>query len=413
MRFLFLTQYFPPEIGGAQVQLGAIVRELLRRGHEVDVVTAMPNYPKGRVFDGYRGRFYSTEDWGGAAVHRVWLHAAVGGGLNRLANYGSFALSCLYGLARSRRPDWIYVESPSLLLGVPGRLAGLLWNRPFVFNVGDLWPDSIRELGALKSPAVLKALEALEAWSYREARFVNADTEGIYDTLVGRKGVPADKVLFFPIGVDVSLFRPASPDQALARELDLAGRKVLLYAGTLGFAQGLEVALQAMDRLKDSNPDLLLLLVGDGSTKAAIRRQAEAMRLPNVRFLDPRPEADIARLCTLSYAGFACLKDLPLFEGARPSKVFPYMAAGLPVVYSGSGELPRLLARADGGIAVHPGDPALLADALAGLVADPDRAAQMGRNGRAYALQHLDWSTIVGHWLDCLEGRALPTPPEA
>jgi hypothetical protein len=88
MRFLFLTQYFPPEIGGAQVQLGAIVRELLRRGHEVDVVTAMPNYPKGRVFDGYRGRFYSTEDWGGAAVHRVWLHAAVGGGLNRLANYG-------------------------------------------------------------------------------------------------------------------------------------------------------------------------------------------------------------------------------------------------------------------------------------------------------------------------------------
>lgn len=411
MRFLFLTQYFPPEIGGAQVQLGAIVRELLRRGHDVEVVTSMPNHPKGRVFDGYRGRFYMREDWQGATVHRVWLHAAVGGGLNRLANYGSFALTCLAGLARSRRPDWIYVESPSLLLGLPARLAGLAWQCPFVFNVGDLWPDSIREMGALKSRAVLSALEGLEAWSYRQARFVNADTEGIYETLVGRKRVPPRKVVFFPIGVDVGLFHPRAPDEELARSLDLEGRKVLLYAGTIGFPQGLETALMAMERLRDRCPELLLLLVGDGSTRSDIRRQSDAMGLANVRFLDPRPEADIARLCSLSFAGFACLRDLPLFEGARPSKVFPYMASALPVVYAGAGELPRLLRKADAGVVVPPEDPAALADALAGLAAHPDEAARMGRNGRDYAVARLDWSAIVGYWLDCLEGRVVPSAP--
>jgi len=363
------------------------------------------------VFDEYRGRLYAREDWQGATVHRVWLHAAVGGGLNRLANYGSFALTCLAGMARCRRPDWIYVESPSLLLGVPARLFGLAWRRPFVFNVGDLWPDSIRQLGALSSRPVLAALEQLEAWSYRQARFVNADTEGIYETLVGRKRVPPGKVVFFPIGVDVDRFRPRPPDAALARDLDLAGRKVLLYAGTIGYAQGLETVLQAMQRLRDRRPELLMLLVGGGSTREEIRRQAEAKGLQNVRFLDPRPEEEIARLCGLSYAGFACLRDLPLFEGARPSKVFPYMASGLPVVYAGAGELPRLLRRADAGIAVPPEDPDALADAFADLAADPDRAARMGRHGREYAVAHLDWSSIVGHWLDCLEGRAVPSAP--
>jgi glycosyltransferase involved in cell wall biosynthesis len=403
MRFLFLTQYFPPEIGASQVRLGAFTRELVRLGHEVEVVTALPNYPHGRVFPGYRGRLFMRDRWEGIPVHRVWSYAALGGGVKRMLNYGSFTATVLLGVLRARRPDYIFVESPPLFLSVPAYIASRLTRAPFIFNVADLWPDSVREMGILKDGPLLRFAEWLEKWTYPRAGFVNAVTEGIRDVLIEKKGVPPERVLFLPNGVDTALFRPDEPDTQLAEELGLQGRRVILYAGTLGLAQGLDVALDALKMIRDELPEVLLLFIGSGSDRARLERLVESEKLPNVRFMDPRDLAFVARLYSVAFAGFASLKNLPLFDGARPSKIFPVMAAGKPVIYSGAGEGARLIEKANAGVVVPPEDPAALAEAIRALVWDPARAAELGRNGRRFAEQNLAWSALVGDWLRQLE----------
>ena len=193
MRFLILTQYYPPEVAAPQVRLQAMAHELMRAGHEVEVVTAMPNHPTGRIFDGYRRRLSMTEVIDGVTVRRVWLYAATGAGAKRMMNYASFTVTSLWGLLTSKRPDVLFVESPPLFLSLPARLICLVWRRPFVFNVADLWPDSATSMGLLRDGLLLRVLNAFEGWAYRRARWVNAVTEGVRDTLLGAKRVPAAK----------------------------------------------------------------------------------------------------------------------------------------------------------------------------------------------------------------------------
>ena len=195
MRILILTQYFTPEIGGPQTRLMSMATELKRLGHEVEIVTGMPNYPRGEIFPGYLGRIYCREDFAGIVVHRVWLYAAMGGGLSRMLNYGSFTVTALFGLMRAKKPDYIFVESPPLLLSISGYIAGSLRGAPFILNVADLWPDAIVEGGFIRSKFLIRCMEALEKWSYRKAAYVNAVTEGIRDgdlLVVDRSVIPSE-----------------------------------------------------------------------------------------------------------------------------------------------------------------------------------------------------------------------------
>lgn len=403
MRFLFLTQYFPPEIGAPQVRLAAMARELTRLGHEVEVVTGLPNHPTGHIFPAYRGKFAVTEDWEGIRVHRAWLYAATGAGWRRMVNYGSFAATSMWGLVKSHRPDYVFVESPPLFLSIPAWLMGLAWRRPFIFNVADLWPDSVRELGLMDDGATLRVAEWLEGWSYARARFVNAVTEGIRDDLQHKKHVPARKLLFLPNGVDTELFKPREPEVELARSLGLEGTQVILYAGTLGFAQGLDVALNAMAELSTTHPDARLVFIGDGSDRVRLEAVAAKLKLNNVMFLPPNTPEYVARLYSFAVAGFASLKDLPLFEGARPSKIFPIMGSGRPVLYSGSGEGARLVQAAQAGIVAPPEDADALAAAMRTLLDDEARAKELGANGRAYVERELSWGALVADWLRQLQ----------
>ena len=407
MRFLFLTQYFPPEIGAPQVRLASMARELVRLGHEVEVVTGLPNHPTGRIFREYRGKFAVTEEWEGIRVHRTWLYAATGAGWRRMLNYGSFAATSLWGLLKSKRPDYVFVESPPLFLSVPAWLMCVAWRRPFIFNVADLWPDSVRELGLMDEGVTLRVAEWLEGWSYGRAAFVNAVTEGIRDDLHRKKNVPGRKLLFLPNGVDTELFQPREPELELARSLGLEGKLVVLYAGTLGFAQGLDVALHAMRELATTHADARLVFIGDGSDRARLEGVASQLKLENVMFLPPNTPEYVARLYSFAVAGFASLKDLPLFEGARPSKIFPIMGSGRPVLYSGSGEGARLVQAADAGLVTPPEDSHALTAALRTLLDDGTRAREMGANGRAYVERELSWGALVADWLRQLQDARL------
>src|SRR5271165_1633598 len=245
MKFLILTLYFPPEIGAAPTRLAAMARELSKIGHIVEVVTGMPNYPHGHILPEYRGSFYKREVWNGITIHRVWLYPTVGSGMGRILNYLSFSLFALYGLLRAQKPDYLFVESPPPTLSCPAYLCSKLWRIPFILNVADLWPDTLVEMGLLRKGLAFTLLSWLERWSYQKATYVNAITNGLRDALLKEKAVPLEKVLFLPNGVDTDLHRPYPKDATLMNALGLAGKKIVLYSGTLGRAHGLEHVLEA------------------------------------------------------------------------------------------------------------------------------------------------------------------------
>ena len=410
MRLLILTQYFPPEVGAPQTRLFAMTTELKRLGHEVEVVTAMPNYPKGRIFPRYRGAFYRREEQNGIVVHRVWLHAAMGGGLRRILNYLSFSVTSLYGLMKAKSPDYVFVESPPLLLVITGWLGAIAWRAPLILNVADLWPESAVEMGFLKDGILVRMLVALESWGYRRATVVNAMTEGIRDSLVRKKGLPPEKVLFLPNGVDTILYQPRLIDIALKEKLGLSGKKIILYQGTQGHAHGLETVLEAARLLRNS-PEIHFLFMGDGSERARLEKLQRRLELRNVTFRDPVSVDQLPPYFSIAECGLASLRGIPLMEGARPAKMFPILASGKPLIFVGRGEGAQLVERAKAGIVVSPGDPAALAVAIRNLMEDSDLLRELGKNGRDFVETNMQWSKLVGDWITCLsEVRAAGTP---
>lgn len=399
MRFLLLTQYFRPEIGAVPVRLGAVVKQLHAGGHEVEVVTGMPNYPSGRIFEGYRGKLYRREVLDGLTVHRVWMYAATGSGMARVLNYVSFAILSLLGLMRATRPDYLVFESPPPTLAIPAWIAAGLWRARLIANVADPWVDAVREMGFIRAGLILRAAEALERWSYRRADYVNVVTDGLREILIKRKHVDDSKILFLPNGVDTDLFHPRPRNETLAAELGLDRRRCVLYTGVIGFVHGVEVAIEAFAQLQNDRPDVVLLLVGGGSDEPRLRALVEQRGLTNVRFLPPRPVEDIAELYSIADIGLVTVRDLPLFDGFRPSKLMSVMASGKPVVYSGRGEGAEIVEAAQAGIVVAPERPGPLADAIRALLNDPQRAAEHGSAGRRYCERYFQWRAVLADWL--------------
>jgi glycosyltransferase involved in cell wall biosynthesis len=381
--------------------------ELKGLGHEVEVVTGFPNYPRGRIFPDYRGAFYRREIRDRVVVHRVWLYPAMGEGIKRMLNYASFALTSIYGLMRAAKPDYIFVESPPLLLAISAYIAGRLRGAPFIFSVADLWPDAIAEGGFVKDGFLMSCLAALENWSYRKAAYVNAVTEGIRDSLLHKKSVPVEKILFLPNGVDIIRYQPRSADLALKRTLGLEGKQIVLWAGTLGYAHGLENVLQAA-RLLSNRSDVHFLFVGDGSARASLEQLTQNLHLSNVTFRDPVPVEQLPPYFSIAESGLASLSDIPIHDGARPSKIFPFLASGKPLIFVGRGEGARLVQQAGAGIVVAPGDPSALAGAVLQIISDPEAAQILGRRGREFVEENLQWSKLISTWIDKVKLTSAP-----
>jgi colanic acid biosynthesis glycosyl transferase WcaI len=398
VKFLILSQFFAPEIGASQVRLSYLCRELAAAGHEVEIVTGMPHHPAGRIFPGYRGRFYLKEEWEGLTIHRVWLYAASGSNLKRLLSYASFCLTCLWALARAAKPDYIFVDSPPLFLGVPGWIAAKLWGVPLVFNVADLWPDSVRDLGVMRDGLLVDLAYRLERWIYQNSDVVTAVTEGIRDSLLKSKGVPPEKVLFLPNGVDTTLLRPSPPDEALKNELGLAQKKIILYAGNHGYAGAVEQILYAAQILRDES-SIHFLFVGEGPEKQKLIRMASDLELNNVTFHDQVPLETVPAYVSISDAAVVTLRKSQVMAGARPAKAFVMMAGGKPIVLAAEGEAARLIHAAGAGIVVPPEDHVALANAIRTLLQYPDIAAEMGACGRKFVVSNFQWSSLVRSWI--------------
>ncbi len=396
-RWLVVSQYYAPEMGAPQIRLRCVVRELRRHGIEVEVLTALPNYPAGVVFEGYRGRWSVREIIDGVRVHRTWVHGATGKSARaRLANYFSFTFSALLAVARTPRPDLIFLESQPLSLGLVGLFARAFRGVPYLYNVPDLQVDVARQMGFLRSETLLKLATALENLFLRRAERVSTVTEDFMRHFVGR-GVARDRVTFLPNGADTDFLRPREPDPTLLDRWNLHGKRVFVYVGTHAFYHGLDTLIEAAERLRHRS-DLAFLLVGDGPERLRLKRMAEGKKLSNVVF-GTSPYEEMDRLYSIAWASVATLRNIEVARGMRLSKIFPSLACGVPVVYAGAGEAAGILRDQRCGVVTPPEDAGALATALEALADDPGRRAEMGKAGRALVLADYSWKTIVERWL--------------
>ncbi len=409
MRIVLVTQYFWPEVGATQARLDAVSRELADMGHQVDVVTAMPSYPTGRIAPGYRGRLRLDERRGDVAVHRVWAYAATGMGLRRVASFLSFACTSLVAARGLPRPDVIVVESPPPSTMFPAAVAASWWRVPIVLYVADLWPDPATATSLQPRGAMAWLARSIMDRALARASMVTAATDGLASAIRAR-GIGADRVLMLTNGVDTVTFAPAPPDLSLRDELGLApDDAVVLYAGTIGYVHGVDVAISAMALLAAERPDIVLVVVGDGSEAPRVRSLVRRAGLTNVRSVPPVQPDKLAAYWSIATIGLSTLRDVPVAEVTRPAKVLAAMASGVPVIYTGAGEGARIVVDMEAGWVVPPEDPAALASAMVNLVDDPTTRERLGRNGRRAAEETFAWPALVTTWFQqistALEGR--------
>lgn len=380
MRVIVLSQWYLPE---PDFKIHFLVRDLVRHGHRVTVVTGFPNYLTGRLYPGYKIRWRQWETIDGVRVLRVPLYPDHSrSGLRRILNYLSFALSASsIGAALCGPADAMWVYQPPLTVGIPAWWIGLLRRIPFIFNIHDMWPETLAATGMFPSTIAAKWLGALARFVYRRAAAITVDSPGFKRNLI-EKGVPADKIRFIPDWADEDVYRPVPRDEALAAEYGVSGHFNVMFGGYMGAAQALENVLRAAERLRDL-PSVQFVLIGDGIDAGGLRQAAHERGLPNVRFIPRQPAERMPYFYAWADALLVHLKRDPLFEITIPSKTIAYLACGRPIITCTAGDAADVVRDAGAGLVCPPEDPAALAQAVRELASlSPEQRDALGQAGR-------------------------------
>lgn len=398
MHFAILSQYYLPEMGAPQARLSELAQRFLARGHQVSLLTAMPNYPRGKIYPGYGG-LLRRETLDGVRVVRSALYPSKSPRiLPRLISYMSFVgTSAVAGTFCLPKIDYLLTESPPLFLGMTGfylsRLKGARW----IFNVSDLWPEGAVDLGIISEGPALSLARRLEAFCYRKSFLVTGQSRGILGNIEQR--FPDVQTHHLSNGVDPRLFHPEVPADR-ARFGIPQGAMVALYAGLHGVFQGLDQLLETAHRLRDIE-DFRLVLVGDGPDKENLKSRAAEQGLDNVLFLDPQPRDAMPHLVASADISVACLKTKIL--GAVPSKIYEAMGGGKPLMLVAEGEAANIVEETGCGFAVDPGDLDGLSASMRRMVEDRELRQRLGEAGRRAAEQRFDRWRIADVFIDRLE----------
>jgi glycosyltransferase involved in cell wall biosynthesis len=376
-----LTQYFPPEMGAPPVRLSELAERLAERGWDVQVLTAQPNYPTGKVFPGFPRFQVSASRVGHIPVVRTPLWPSSHGLAARVVTYASFAISAtVAGARRCRQPDVIYAESPPLTVGAAGRWLARRWRCRFVLNVSDLWPQSAVEMGMVKSGPLVRLAARLEDGLYARADGVTGQSDAIVEHV--RRRAPRTPTTVITNGVDPARFNADQVDD-YARALIGGGEgPVFLYAGLFGFAQGLDQVLDLAASLHGAMPGTIVL-VGDGPARARLYQRVEQEQLERVRILHAQPRERMPAV--LAAADVALVTLGASITGAVPSKIYEAMAASLPILLVADGEAARRVEDAGCGLVVTPHDKDALVTAFTRLATDRALRERLGRAGRRAA----------------------------
>ncbi len=412
MHILFLTDNFPPEVNAPASRTFEHAREWVRVGHQVTVITCAPNFPRGKIFQGYRNRLWQSETMEGIHVIRVWSYITANEGfLRRVLDYLSFMVLATLVAPFVRKVDLVIGTSPQFFTACAAYLVSRMKRIPFVFELRDLWPESIKAVGAMGDSLVIRVLECIEIFLYRKADAIVSVTHSFKRKLIER-GIGGDKIHVVTNGVDLSRFAPIKRDAVLAKELGIEDCFVGGYIGTHGLAHGLETLLDAAEMfLKQGRNDLRLLFIGDGARKAELKVDAGRRGLTNVVFVDSVPKAEVVRYWSLLNVSIIHLRKTDLFSTVIPSKMFESMGMGIPLLHGVPGESAGIVEREKVGIIFHSGDHRALHDAMM-LLKDNHELFEQYRNRCSEAATKYDRFRLAGEMLAVLEGvRRKPLRP--
>jgi glycosyltransferase involved in cell wall biosynthesis len=404
MHILFLTDNFPPEVNAPASRTFEHCREWVKAGHRVTVITCAPNFPKGKVFDGYRNKPWQTEAMAGIRVVRVWSYITANEGFaKRVLDYVSFMATAVLASLFVRKVDVVVGTSPQFFTACAAYAAGALKRVPWVFELRDIWPESIRVVGAMKQSAALDTLEKVELFLYRKSSVIVSVTNAFRDTLI-RRGVDGTKIQVVTNGVDIGRFSPRDKDAALVARHGLSGKFVAGYIGTHGLAHALGTILDAAKQLK-SAPDgdrYRFILLGDGAQKAALAERARAEGLDNVIFVDSVPKDEVVRYWSLLDASIIHLKKDELFTTVIPSKLFECMGMAIPVLHGVQGESAGIVEREDVGLLFEPENAEALCAGLRRLNGDEALYRRLKTNGPPAARRY-DRRALAARLLEVLQ----------
>lgn len=408
MRIVYWCQFYWPEISAPSRRIEDMSAVWQRTGHEVTIVTGMPNHPTGIVPSQYRGKLRARERHRGAMVLRSWVYACPNqAGIRKLANHLSFALtSGLLSGPFMGGADVVILSSPTIFAAFPAWLTARIRRATFVLEVRDLWPEIFVDLGVLRKGLVFRLLQSMSRFLYRHADLVVPVTEGFAESIVAQ-GTPATKVSVVTNGADVGEFGADVTKAALKirRDLRLESRFVVAYVGAHGVSQGLLALLDVASLLRGTE-DVHFLFIGDGAEKSALSAACQDLGLTNVTLLPQQPAASIREYYGAADVCLVPLRDVPLFDSFLPSKMFEIMAAGRPIIGSVRGEARRILTASGAALLADPERSDQIAAAVLELRGSPRRRAEMSSAGRKFVTESFSREALALRYAELIAGAA-------
>jgi len=351
MKIIFLTDNFPPEYNAPATRTYEHCREWVKQGAEVTVITCFPNFPTGRIFEGYKNQWKRTEYMDGIKVIRVWSFVSANRGtFKRSLDFLSFAVaSFLCGL--TIKCDLIVATSPQFFTAISGWVLGFFKRKKWVMEVRDIWPESIKAVEAVESNSIISLLEKIEIFLYKSAWKVIVVTDSFKANLI-RRGIASNKIFVIKNGVDLSVYRPGERNRGLMHKLGIPDGFIIGYVGTHGLAHSLDFIIHSISKLKSG--DFHFLFIGDGAEKNNLLKQAESLQLKNVTFLDPVKKSEISSYLSMMDIALVPLRKSSTFESVIPSKVFESVAMNIPILLGVNGETRSIVESYNSGIYFEP-----------------------------------------------------------
>lgn len=354
MRILFISDNFPPEVNAPANRTYEHCCQWVKQGEDVCVITCAPNFPEGKLIQGYKNKLYQEETQQGILVKRVWSYITANKGtIKRSLDYLSFAFSATLAGIFSKA-DLVIATSPQFFSACAGFLIARIKRVPWVFEVRDLWPESIRAVGAVKNEKVFRILEAIELFLYKSADLIVVVTDAFKKHLISR-GIEDKKIVVIKNGVNQEHFSPRAKDKELISNLGLAGKKIILYAGTLGMAHGLEFILRAAKRLEHKD-EFYFLIIGTGAEGENLKRLCTELNPANLKILDPVSRDLMPKYLSIADFALVNLRRSDTFKAVLPSKIFENAAMGIPILLGVEGEAKELVSRYNAGLSFTPED---------------------------------------------------------
>ncbi len=409
MKLLYVSQYFPPEMGAPAARAAELSRHWARMGHDATVLTGFPNHPTGVVPEEWRSRLRRlryTETVDGVRVVRTWLWPLPNRKPHeRIRNYTSFCLSAAVSGLALPKPDVIIATSPQLLCALAGWWLAFSKRVPFVFEVRDLWPESLAAVGAGSEGTLLhRTLGAIAGFLYRRAHRIVVVSPAFKDHLMWYWNVPAGKISVVENGVETALFHLDPAAQEVRKQLQLEDRFLICYIGTMGNAHGLDTLIGAAEDLQTALPNAIFLLIGEGAEKERIVKLAAERGLANIRFLDQQPHERIPAYISAADLCLVMLKKNELFKTVIPTKLLEYMACERPVIVAVDGQARQIAEASGAGVFVEPENNAALVQAILDLAANPERRRSMGASGRQYIVNNFSREKTARDYIAVLKG---------